>query len=210
MNCEEALLLISGHIDQENTPEEEAQLQNHLEQCAQCREVLQAFLDMNQGLMAIREEPPADLRQNVMDVIRAESVAPKKQRRRWISLAVAAALAIVIGASAMPKFTHTPSEADVPMTARSVPMAVETLSADPSEETVQEIADVRQAAVVVTYEMYPELEVCECETLENGALLYCLDHADAAEALSKQYNLELFLPEQALADVSYALLLPPQ
>ncbi len=210
MKCEDALLLISGHIDQENTPEEEAQLLQHLQQCPECRNILRAFEEMNSSLVALNEEPPKDLRQNVMNVIRAENTSPKKQRRRWIGLAVAAALAIVIGAAAVPKFTPAPTEADAPMVARAVPMAAEVLSADSIEVSPQEIADAKNAAVAVTYELYPELEVCECEMLENGALLYCLDHAEAAEALSELYDLELFLPEQALADVSYALLLPPQ
>ena len=210
MKCEDALLLISGHIDQENTPEEEAQLLQHLQQCAECRKVLQAFEEMNSSLAALNVEPPADLRRNVMEVIRTETAVPKKHNRRWISLAAAAALAIVIGAAAIPKFTPAPAEDDEPMMARSVPFTAETLSADFLEQTPQEIADAKQAAVVVVYELYPELEVCECETLENGALLYCLENADSAEVISEQYDLELFLPERALADASYALLLLPQ
>ena len=71
MTCDEALELISGHIDQENTPEEEALLQAHLQTCAQCREVLQAFIDMEGGISCL-EEPPADLRERVMEAIHAE------------------------------------------------------------------------------------------------------------------------------------------
>ena len=210
MKCEDALLLISGHIDQENTPEEEAQLLQHLQHCPECRNVLQFFEEMRSDLLALNEEPPADLRENVMNVIRSETSAQKKHHKRWIGLAVAAALALVIGAAAMPKFEPAPAEPDMPMMARSMPVAEETLSVDTSEASPQEIADARQAAVAVAYELLPEMEVCTCETLETGELLYCLESASAAEILSEQYDLPLYLPSQAIADASYALLLPLQ
>ena len=209
MKCEDALLLISGHMDQENTAEEEAQLQLHLENCEACRAVLQAFEEMNGGLIALEEEPPADLHRNVMNMIREESAAPKKRNRRWVGIAVAAAFAVVIGASAMPKFAPAPVETNMPMTARAVPGTMEMLSAD-TGVSAQDIANEKQAVVAVTYEVYSELEDCECETLEDGAILYCLNDADAAEAISKQYHLDLFLPPQVSSDVSYALLLPLQ
>ena len=64
MKCEDALLLISGHVDQANTPEEEACLLVHLERCPACKRVLQAFEEMDAGLAALQEEPPAALREN--------------------------------------------------------------------------------------------------------------------------------------------------
>ncbi len=215
MKCEDALLLISGHMDQENTPEEEAQLLEHLQQCSECRNVLRAFTELDGGLVALEEEPPSGLRENVMAAIRAESAVSKKKNRRWAGLAVAAAMAIVIGVgvAAMPQLHHDP--ADAPMAVRSVPMAAEEVSVYSAdalsvETSPQDIAEARQAAVAVTYELLPEMEVCTCETLESGALLYCLENAESAELLSLQYDLELFQPEKAADDVSYALLLPAE
>lgn len=208
MKCEDALLLISGHIDQENTPEEEAQLLQHLQHCPECRNVLQSFEEMQSDLLALNEEPPADLRENVMNVIRSDTAVPKKQHRRWVGLAVAAALALVIGAAALPKFEPAPAEPDMPMMARSMPVAEETLSADAVQVSPQEIAESRHAAVTVTSELLPEMEVCVCETLETGELLYCLESVSDAENLSEQYDLPLYVPSQIAAEVSYALLLP--
>ncbi len=210
VKCEDALLLISGHIDQENTPEEEAQLLQHLQQCPDCRKVLQAFEEMHSGLAALNEEPPADLRQNVMNVIRSEVPAPGKQSRRWMGLAVAAALALVIGAAAMPKWEPAPAEAEPAAMSRTAPAAEEVLSDAVTEAEPQALAESRQAAVVVTCELLPEMEVCPCETLESGELLYCLESASAAGTLSEQYGLPLYLPSEAAADASYALLLPAQ
>ena len=66
MNCEDALCLISGHIDGQNTAEEEALLQAHLENCASCREILQAYQAVDQGVAALEEEPPQGLAEAVM------------------------------------------------------------------------------------------------------------------------------------------------
>ena len=43
MNCEEAMELLSGSIDGENTPEEERRLQAHLAECPACRALLEAY-----------------------------------------------------------------------------------------------------------------------------------------------------------------------
>ena len=77
MKCEESLLLISGHIDGENTPEEENMLQAHLETCSHCRGILQAYLDVDNGVAALQEEPPENLVKNVMAAIGK----PKKKNR---------------------------------------------------------------------------------------------------------------------------------
>ena len=57
MNCEEALVLISGHLDHENTAEEEAQLQRHLEACAACRSLLDTLREMENGFPTMEEVP---------------------------------------------------------------------------------------------------------------------------------------------------------
>ena len=42
MTCDDALLLISSQLDGQLSDTEQAQLQTHLEQCAQCRALMQA------------------------------------------------------------------------------------------------------------------------------------------------------------------------
>lgn len=217
MTCEEALVLISGHIDQENTPEEEAMLQAHLESCEACRSVMDAFLDIEKGISQL-EEPPAELRENVMKTIRAESSARKKKAvKRWSGIAVAAALVVVIGIGAMglPGQSSQPADTAAPMVARAMPQPAEMTAADVPAALVdmpsvlpQELAEQRQADVAVTYDLLPEMEVCTCETLENGALLYLLESADGAVNLSRTYGVELYQPSVHKGDCSYALLMP--
>lgn len=211
MTCEQALELISGHIDRENTPEEEALLQAHLLECQSCREVLQAFLDLENGLNQL-EEPPADLRKTVMAAIRAEvPIQRNKTAKRWGGIAVAAALIAVIGISAvgLPAKESVPAEAAAPMMARSMqePTAMNMDVAE-MEISPQALAEERQADVAVTYDLLPEMEVCTCETLNSGALLYLLETADGAVELSRLYGLELYQPVSYSGNCSYALLLP--
>lgn len=215
MTCEEALVLISGHLDNENTTEEEMQLHAHLEHCAQCRQVLEAFREIDTDIADLTEEVPAGLREDVMAAIRREA-APKKKKKqiRWAPVAAAAALVLVIGASAM----HMPSfraeqETAAPMMARSMPaeaalMDTSVEAAAAAEIDLQELADDLQADVAVTFELLPELEVCPCETLDSGFLLYRLESADAAVELSRRYGIELYQPAVYGDAAAYVLLLP--
>lgn len=110
MNCEEALELLSGHIDGANTPEEEARLQAHLASCPACRAVLSAYEDLDGSLSALKAEPPAELVQGVMDTIRQEPAQSSKIRRFPVrgvaATAVAAALLLVIGTTYLPELNR--------------------------------------------------------------------------------------------------------
>ena len=53
------------------------------------------------------------------------------------------------------------------------------------------------------------MEVCACETLEDGTLLYILESADAAAELAENYGLELYRTVGgSKGAVSYARLVP--
>lgn len=90
MPCEERYLeLLSGHMDGCNTEAEEAELLQHLEGCAHCRDLLHAMQETQQLLKDDMRPAPADLTQRIMTAV---SKAPKKQRRSkgfWISTAAA-------------------------------------------------------------------------------------------------------------------------
>ena len=109
MNCDEMLELISGHVDGENTEAQERQLQKHLESCAECRALLQAYEQIDTGLLELTEEPPERLAQGVMYRIGLEK---KGQKRfafgRWTALGAAAVLALMLagGALTLPNFQN--------------------------------------------------------------------------------------------------------
>ena len=200
MKCEDALLLISGHIDGENSLEEEQLLQAHLADCEACRAILQAWTEADQGIASLEEDAPADLCEKVM----ASIGAPKKKQRWWPVLATAAAVALVIGLGS----GYVPAvqeEAAMPMTARTASVEfAETADFFP-EINGQILSDVRRAYVVEVSELLPEMENCPYEELEDGSLLYLLPSIEMAVELSETYGLELFIHQQA--EEAYALLL---
>ena len=236
MNCEEALVLLSGHLDGQNSEEEAARLQDHLAQCPDCRRLLEDLKALDAGLLSLEEEPPADLCESVMEAIRQEAPVRKKKRRWvWPTTAAAAVLILLAGAGtlAAPKL-HTTEDA-APQMARMMATAVEPeiaepetadeaagislysgtaeaalYTAAPEDGPAQALAEERQAPVVLVYGALPELDGLPCEALEDGGLLYTLETAESASLLWEAHPDEavLYLPEETAAEVSYALLLP--
>lgn len=78
MNCDHFLLLISGHLDGVNSSAEELQLQEHLQECEKCRELLSAMEDADRRLRGCKVEPPAELTQRIFDAVAQE---PRKKKR---------------------------------------------------------------------------------------------------------------------------------
>jgi len=225
MICKEAMLLISGHLDQVNTEEEELQLQAHLKDCAACRELLALLRGQDAAIGAMTQEAPPSLCGNVMQAIRQDMAAKKRQRRAWRSAAVAAALVAVIGIGslALPKKAGpaAPADAAVPMTVsedsvQAQPIALQapeartySVAEDSCFSLALEIAEARGADVVWLEELPAELSGnAECETVAEGWLLYTLPAADTAAQLSEQYQAELSQPTERAANctVSYALI----
>lgn len=210
MICEEAWILINGHLDHENTQAEEAQLREHLEHCTPCRALLEAMEGCDEALRSLEVEPPVDLCANVMEAIRQEK--PKKHHSwlKWAGAAAAAALVMAVGLSKMPvrQEPETPSV----MNARAVPEAASYAAAlgstDISEEQIQELADDRIAAIVMLKETVPELQACDCEELPNGSILYALRDEKAAQTLRDAYELNWYEPVNDVPKQYYALLLP--
>ena len=209
MKCEEALLLISGQIDGTNTDEEMALLREHLAGCPDCRQTMEVLTQIEQEIAGLEEEPPASLKTNVMNVIRAEA-KPKRNTRRWAPVAVAAALIVVVGMTQFGQLKREDLAAPASIADSAMPVVYSRSVAEAPVQFVdsQLLADELGGDVAVTRDLLPEMEVCSCETLEDGTLLYLLDSAEAAAELSEKYDLELHHPSVALGDRSYARLMP--
>lgn len=205
MKCEDMLLLISGHLDGENTAEEEQVLQAHLCDCEDCRRVLQAFEMADAGLLQANEHAPEDLCADVMAQIKKET--GKKKRRPWIGVAVAAALTLVVGLGSALQDTAFVDSPQTASTAQTYTMA-RGVSAD-AHAVAEGLVQERGAPVAVVRELYYELETCECETLYEGYVLYILQDPEGAAALAEDYGCAIYGPVGETAyTVSYALLAP--
>lgn len=209
MKCEEALLLISGQIDGTNTDEEMALLREHLASCPDCRRTMEVLTQIEQEIAGLEEESPASLKTNVMNAIRAEA-RPKRRARRWAPIAVAAALVVVVGMTQFGQLNRANLAAPASIEASERSVAYSRSVTEVSAQIVdsQRLADELGGDVAVARDLLPEMEVCSCETLEDGTLLYLLDCAETAAELSEKYGLELYRPSVALGDRSYARLMP--
>lgn len=167
MTCEEALVLLSGHLDGANTPEEEARLEAHLARCPDCRRILDAYTAMDQGILELSEEPPAQLHDRIMAAVAAE---PKPNRRRRVrpavmGLAAAAVLCLALGLGYLPRQTEDPAQPAVARVnntlADALPVQEEpsTQEAAPAQEESPEAATrdlPSSAAAPATFSVEPE------------------------------------------------------
>ena len=203
MKCEDALILISGHIDSMNTEDEENALQAHLSGCESCRDILRAYEQMEDELSLRDEQAPPTLKHSVMDQIHKETT--KKKHRPWIGTAVAAALVLVVGLGTV---LYKPDAENVPMPVAETALARtvnEPVKADP-EAVAQRLVAEQNAEVAVVRQLYQELESCECYQAE-GYVLYILPGHDMVEHLGETYGCEIYEPTTE-PDVFYAILAP--
>lgn len=273
MTCEEALALLSGHLDGENTQEEEQALLAHLEVCDECCALLSAFEEADAGVLALEAEPPQGLREQIMETVRRESVRPKKRVKPWAvpTVAAAAVVAILLGtgilsqpqlqftadsaanttaslaraettmdtaapyaaadtASEAPALEKEMLEPEMAMASDEAPASEETdavVQPDTTTETTtesvelpvdavdstsvaQEIAQTRQARVIVLSAMEPGLAEDTQEYLEDGSVLVTLKDAAAWEQLQTAYpDAPVFEPATGQAEQYFALVLEP-
>lgn len=150
MTCEEALVLLSGHLDGENTEAEAAQLQAHLVECEDCRRLLEDLQALDREILSLEAEPPADLCANVMEAIRKEVSRRKKRRWVWPTAAAAAVLVLLVGAGAWAAPSMQATENTAPYAARmtaeaqepAAAMTAETAAPEPSAALAREADDV--------------------------------------------------------------------
>lgn len=98
IDCEKCREMISCLLDGELSDKEQAQVREHIGQCAECRAVFEAFSAVSGQLRSL-EEMPDGLHEKIMDAI----PQPKKKKGGivWIKyLSAAACLALVIFAGA--------------------------------------------------------------------------------------------------------------
>ena len=106
MTCENAILLMSGHLDGENTAEEESLLSAHLERCEDCRRLMSAYEEIETNTAALEAPVPEGLKRGVLYRIDREA-NPKKYRKRFpfagtLIGAAAAVLVLLVGVGVIP------------------------------------------------------------------------------------------------------------
>lgn len=158
MKCEDALLLLSGHLDGENTTEEEAALRAHLDGCASCRALLAEFEAADRGVAALEAEPPKALYDGVMGQIRRRRPA---RRYLWGGAAAAAVLAVLLAAGRLPGLDRSRAETAA-VTARTAAAAPAAMSSDQGAAALTvELVDDPAAPAADTIAALSSLTVCQ-------------------------------------------------
>lgn len=105
MKCEAYVELLSASLDGELTPEEQVQLDAHLENCPHCR-ALHAELSGLQDSFDWEVTPPPELKPRILDALPPQRSAAKAPYwRRWGAMAAAVAL-VALAAWQLPKFIY--------------------------------------------------------------------------------------------------------
>ena len=117
--CEEYAALLDLYVDGELSPEEMAAVQEHLDQCPDCRRYVDEILEIRAAFPGVEETPvPAGFADGVMEAIRAASPAPgktarRKTGRRWIKVLapLAACIAVAVLVAPLQPWEHSRQEA---------------------------------------------------------------------------------------------------
>ncbi|MCQ2560298.1 MAG: zf-HC2 domain-containing protein, partial [Clostridia bacterium] len=100
-DCLKIRELFSPALDQEITPEEQTQLEKHLEECSVCRKEWSDWLELSASLQDLEWDclPPPDFSRQIMQKIHQQVPKQSKNRiNRWKALGgIAAALALAAG-----------------------------------------------------------------------------------------------------------------
>lgn len=135
---EEYIALMMKCIDGEASPEEQAALHTHLEQCEKCRVLYESYLEVDKAVQSTQEEPPDTLTDAVMNSIRREKSQnqPKNlfRRYRFTMIAVAAAVVVLVAAKMGGNLSFQNSAKAESSAAES---AAEMIAADTAEMTAE-------------------------------------------------------------------------
>jgi len=126
--CEKYLEMISAQIDNELSPEEETELERHLEGCPSCRRVKEAFGAISGAVDEELVQPPEELAASVMQKIRESDKCggdrKEKSRnskriylKRYLALAACAALIIFTASSQIPNIYNLTRKSAEPQAA---------------------------------------------------------------------------------------------
>ncbi len=196
MDCSEALTLLSGRLDGENTAEEERALQEHLDACPDCRAILEAYQAIDRGVSALAGEPPEALARGVMEAVRR----PVKKRRFYYgggTLAAAALIALILfgpfsrrdAANSPPPSESAASYEEDFASMRS--RSVEAQFVPPEEPALVEITDRAEAPVVERVALLSSLP----SVTVDGSSEYAVDAATAREIIAACPDYAVSVPE---------------
>lgn len=183
--------LISRLIDRELTAEEGEELRAHASECENCRAVYTAFSAIAGTLAEDLAEPPEELGENVMAVIRRGEMKKlnqnaKKRARRIFSLAACAVLVLGVGALTVPRLLSKGSAA----AGAAAPKAVYSTAPAPAE-ALGDDSDLSAEEAQEDYRAYTDVSdsfaapAVETTKSESEMIADALDRAEEPETVAE-------------------------
>lgn len=214
MNCDKTLELLSAELDGRLSEAEHAELQAHLDECADCRRVYGTLRDVDAMLPETQLEPPKALHDAVMREVRADA-AKRQQKKRWVPVAVigvAAAAAFVLGSFGL---IEMPGFSNRNQSSASLHKIVDTLF--PETQSDEHTSEGRGACMRGTTPV-PVLAIWDCASLpeladsngrlSDGGWVYPVD-AETLETLLERYRdvypMESYAPDGAAKTAAIVL-----
>ena len=202
MNCDKTLELLSAELDGRLSDAEHAELQAHLDECADCRRVYGTLRDVDAMLPETQLEPPKALHDAVMREVRADA-AKRQQKKRWVPVAVigvAAAAAFVLGSFGL---IEMPGFSNRNQSSASLHKIVDT-----SEAAAQYARD-NACAVLAIWDCASLPELADSNgRLSDGGWVYPVD-AETLETLLERYRdvypMESYAPDGAAKTAAIVL-----
>jgi anti-sigma factor RsiW len=129
---------ISAMIDGELPEAERQALKAHLETCPDCMGTYRAFSGLSAAMHDLAFEPPADLKDRVLQQIEEEKITPieeERTRRGWKRYAaMAAAFAVIVGVALFAGKDHLQHGAPAGIVFTNPPQATAILRSNPEPE----------------------------------------------------------------------------
>ena len=171
--CEQYEEKIYALLDGDLAPEEEAALREHMARCPDCARLYEAASAAAEILREEQAEPPAALAEGVMARVAAYEAQKKKTQpagrvktlRRWLPMAAAACLAVVIAGAVLPGLLAGKRTGGAAADSAAPEAAQAQYAGDENEaESV-----VRQADVPETVSLTSDMDAVTEEAEEDGA-----------------------------------------
>lgn len=193
MECRELRERISAFVDGEALPSEARLIEDHLDQCAECRAVERKMRTVGIGVSRTEGVLPPDFREKLFARLEAEELLPRRRSLfvfslRWAAVPVtaAAALALLLLVSSERGKDAVSPQAQAPVVAQRTPEIEPRESASPTVSPgPQSVVPRKQAPPVQTAkeELTPEEReiVAYLDILEDPSDLELPDDVDEME-----------------------------
>lgn len=105
--CEGVRELAQAYLEGDLEPQERERLERHLHACPSCRQVVASYREL---FAALAEPALPEIRANFAAGVLARAAAAERRRRAWQTLALAAALFVLVGAGVLVRWGGLPGD----------------------------------------------------------------------------------------------------